>query len=355
MPRELVAVGPRQPVIREYDEPSLGRNEVRVVTEFSAPKHGTESGSYRGVSPFSGRRYDPELQVFVPACASHADRPHQGEHQGFPVRLGNMSVGTVTGVGPEVEKFKVGDRVFGHMPIRETHTVPEGRLHPMPEEMTPEQVVYWDPAEFALGAVRDANVRLGEVVALFGLGAIGFMVLQMAKLSGAVQAIAVDPLANRRELALQHGADDALDPTAVDAGLEIKRMTGKGVDVAIEASGSYRALHQAIRATHLGGLVVPLGFYQGEAEGLRLGEEWHINRITMRSSRSISDPNRDHPMWDSARIKQVAFELLRAKRVSVEGLVTPIVPFEDSAEAYRMIDEHPEPERCVKLGVRFSR
>ena len=259
MPRELVAVGPRQPVIREYDEPSLGRNEVRVVTEFSAPKHGTESGSYRGVSPFSGRRYDPELQVFVPACASHADRPHQGEHQGFPVRLGNMSVGTVTGVGPEVEKFKVGDRVFGHMPIRETHTVPEGRLHPMPEEMTPEQVVYWDPAEFALGAVRDANVRLGEVVALFGLGAIGFMVLQMAKLSGAVQAIAVDPLANRRELALQHGADDALDPTAVDAGLEIKRMTGKGVDVAIEASGSYRALHQAIRATHLGGLVVPWG------------------------------------------------------------------------------------------------
>ncbi len=343
MPRELVAVGPRQPVIREYEEPPLGANEVRVVTEFSAPKHGTESGSYRGTSPFSGRRYDPELEIFV---------PHEGEHQGFPVWLGNMSVGRVTETGPEVQRFGVGDRVFGHLPIRETHTVPEGRLHPMPENMTPEQVVYWDPAEFALGAVRDAAVRLGEVVALFGLGAIGFMVLQMARLSGAERVIAVDPLPNRRELALKHGADDVVDPKAADAGLEIKRMTGKGVDVAIEASGSYRALHEAIRAAHLGGLVVPLAFYQGEAEGLRLGDEWHINRITMRSSRSISDPNRDHPMWDSARIKRVALELIRTKRVSVEGLVTPIVPFEESAEAYRMIDEHPE--GCVKLGVRFS-
>ncbi len=342
MPRELVAIGPRQPVIQEYDERALGLDEVRVETEFSSPKHGTESGRYRGTSTFSGPRYDPDLQVFV---------SHEEASQGYPIRLGNMSVGTVTATGPEVQCFKTGDRVFGHMPIRETHTVSQARLRPMPQEMTPEQVVYWDPAEFALGAVRDANVRLGEVVALFGLGAIGFMTLQMARMSGTERVIVVDPLPNRRELALKHGADEAIDPGEVDAGLEIKRMTGKGVDVAIEASGSYHALHQAIRACHLGGLVVPLAFYQGEAEGLRLGDEWHINRITMRSSRAISDPNRDHPMWDSDRIKRVAFELLRSRKLSVEGLVTPIVPFEESPEAYRMIDEHPE--QCVKLGVRF--
>lgn len=342
MPRELVAIGPRQPAIREYEEPPLEPGHVRVQTEFGAPKHGTESGGYRGTSSSSRGRYDPELGLFL---------PHEGGHRNFPMRLGNMCVGQVVEVGAGVERFAVGDRVFGHMPIRETQTVPEGRLRKMPEDMTPEQVVFWDPAEFALGAVRDANVRLGETVALFGLGAIGFMVLEMCRLSGAERVIAVDPLPNRRALAEQHGADGVLDPTAVDAGLEIKRMTGKGVDVAIEASGSYHALHQAIRATHLGGLVVPLAFYQGEAEGLRLGEEWHLNRITMRSSRSISDPNRDHPMWDQHRIKRVAFDLIRSKRVSVAGLVTPIVPFEESADAYRMCDEHPE--RCVKLGVRF--
>ncbi len=91
---------------------------------------------------------------------------------------------------------------------------------------------------------------------------------------------------------------------------------------------------------------------QVEAKGLRLGEEWHINRISMLSSRAISDPNRDHPMWDSQRIKALSFELLRTGRVKVDGLVAPIVPFEQSAEAYRRIDEHPE--ESVKLGVVYG-
>lgn len=341
MPRELVAIAPRTPVLREYEEPELQPRQVRVRSEFSSPKHGTELGLYRDTSPFSRRRYDPEWQLFL---------SREEPTSGFPLPLGNMTVGTVVEVGPEVRQFQVGDRVFGHLPIRETHTVAEARLHPMPPDMTPEQVVYWDPAEFALGAVRDANVRLGDRVAVFGLGAIGFMVLQMSKLSGAEWVVAVDPLPNRRELALQHGADEVLDPAAVDVGLTIKQMTGKrGVDVAIEASGSYAALHEAIRCLHFGGLVVPLAFYQGEATGLRLGEEWHLNRITMCSSRSISDPNRDHPHWDSQRIKECAFRLLREKKLSVAGLIAPIVPLDQAAEAYRLIDE--APERCVKLGI----
>jgi len=345
MPRELVAIAPRQPVIREYKEPRLGPDQVRIVSEFSAPKHGTEIGMYRDTSPLTARRYDDEMQLF-----------REGENlpPRFPRPLGNMSIGAITEAGSAVKRFKAGDRVFGHLPIRETHTVSEDKVEKVPEGMSPESIVYWDPAEFALGAVRDADVRLGERVAIFGLGAIGLMTVQMAKLSGAILVIAVDPIPLRRELALKHGADIAFDPKAVDAGVEIKLATGKkGVDVAIEASGSYQALHEAIRSTHLGGLVVPLAFYQGEAKGLRLGEEWHINRITMRSSRSISDPNRDHPMWDSERIKEVSFQLLKEGRLSVEGLIRPVVKFEESAEAYKLIDEHPE--EVIKLGVVYKR
>jgi threonine dehydrogenase-like Zn-dependent dehydrogenase len=344
MPRELVAVAPRQPVIREYREPSLGHDQVRIVSEFSAPKHGTELGMYRDTSPLTTRRYDDELKLF---------RGGENLPSRFPRPLGNMSIGIINEAGSAVKRFKVGDRVFGHLPIRETHTVSEDKIEKVPDGMSPQSIVYWDPAEFALGAVRDADVRLGERVAVFGLGAIGLMTVQMAKLSGAILVIAVDPIPLRRELALKHGADIAFDPKAVDAGVEIKLATGKkGVDVAIEASGSYQALHEAIRSTHLGGLVVPLAFYQGEAKGLRLGEEWHINRITMRSSRSISDPNRDHPMWDSERIKEVSFQLLKEGKLSVEGLIRPIVKFEESADAYRLIDEHPE--EVIKLGVVYK-
>ncbi len=343
MPRELVAVALRQPVIREYEEPPLEPNQVRIRSQFSAPKHGTELSGYRGTDAHSVGQWDSEMHIF---------RPREGAPARFPSSLGNITVGEIVAVGPDVDGFQVGDRVFGHMSIRETHTVQVTRIERAPQGMSPEAIVYWDPAEFALGAVRDANIRLGERVAIFGMGAIGLMAAQMAKLSGAEWVAVIDPLPIRREAALRHGADVAYDPRATDVGEEIKRATNGGVDVAIEASGAYRALHEAIRCAHLGGLVVPLAYYEGEARGLRLGEEWHFNRITMASSRSISDPNRDHPMWNAERIKEHSFRLLEDGKLNVDGLVHPIVPFEQSAEAYRLIDE--APGECIKLGVTYD-
>jgi threonine dehydrogenase-like Zn-dependent dehydrogenase len=83
--------------------------------------------------------------------------------------------------------------------------------------------------------------------------------------------------------------------------------------------------------------------------GLRLGEEAHHNRATIRFTRSISDPNRDHPLWDRERVLRVTEALMQSGRVRVEGLVQPVVPFSESAEAYRRIDE--APQESIKLGV----
>src|SRR5712692_1874882 len=58
MPRELVAVAPREPVLREYAELPLQPDQIRIRSEFSAPKHGTELGRYRGTSAFNRARYD---------------------------------------------------------------------------------------------------------------------------------------------------------------------------------------------------------------------------------------------------------------------------------------------------------
>jgi threonine dehydrogenase-like Zn-dependent dehydrogenase len=154
-------------------------------------------------------------------------------------------------------------------------------------------------------------------------------------------------------LAEKLGADLGLDPTACDAGLEIKRATDhRGADVAFEVSGSYEALHQAIRGVAFGGHVVTVATYKECKRGLDLGQEWHFNRPNLISTRAISDPNRDHPRWDAARCVQTAFELLRDDRVHAEDIVTPIVPFADIVEAYiHFVDEHPE--QGIKLGVRF--
>ncbi|MCX8171327.1 MAG: zinc-binding alcohol dehydrogenase [Candidatus Bathyarchaeota archaeon] len=348
MPRELVATEPRKPVLVEYEEPPLKPNQVRIKSTFSAEKHGTTLLIYRGLSPFSEKAFDPSTGLFMPRCEG------RGWSISFPIKLGNMTVGIVTEVGSQVKRFRIGDRVYGYLPIRETHTVNEENVNPAPPELSDEEIVCIDPAVVALMAVREGHVRIGDTVAVFGLGAIGLMTVQMAKLSGALLIIGVEPVERRRKLAEQYGADITLNPNECDAGLEIKKVTGwKGVDVSIETSGSYSALHHSIRGTGYGGTIVPVSWYHGEARGLNLGEEWHFNRqIMVSGARVESEPYRDYPLWDRKRIYEAVINLFKRKLLRVDGILSPIVRFEDVAEAYRLIDERPE--ETIKLGVKYS-
>jgi len=389
MPRELVAVAPRQPVIREYDDPPLGPRQIRIKTEFASPKHGTELVTYRN-DPVANRPYDQAWGAVMP-------RPVEVGLDNFPLLLGNMAVGTVVEVGSEVTRLRIGDRVFGHYRIRETQTVDEAAADLLPDGLSPEAAVCLDPMVMAL-AMRDAGIKLGDRVAVFGLGAIGLFAVQLAKEAGANWVVAVDPLENRRALATQFGADVVLDSLAGDGdiGLAIRRLTGEapdveatgtqsgaaqasslglldvpgvqtrvtggywdrptqvsnlGVDVAVETSGSVPALHQAIRATRFGGTVCMLSFYGKDATGLYLGDEFHMNRLNLISARAVTLPLRDAPVWDLKRLVDLALSWLVSGRMRTDGIITPIVPFEDSAEAYRAIDERPQ--ESIKLGIRF--
>lgn len=360
MPRELIAVEPGVMELKEYEEPELGRNEVRIQTEFASPKHGTESHGVMGDSPFENAYFDDEYRIFI---------PREEKKKRFPMHVGNMGTGVITETGPEVSRFKAGDRVYGHMQIRETQTVHElgrgkgsvgmgsgvreSRLHKLPEHMSAEQAVLLDPGHFALAAVRDANIRVGEWVAVYGLGAIGLMITQMVSLSGAERVIAVDPLAKRRDMAEKLGAELTLDPNECDAGYEIKKTTGKkGVDVAVDASGSYHALQAAIRSVHYCGLVVTCSYYKGQGTPLRLDSEFFIERITVRASMPVwGNPSRDYPMWDDERIEDTVYRLMLDGKLQTDGFIDPVYPFDRAVEGYSLIHEHPE--KCIKLGIDF--
>ena len=371
MPRALRAIAPRTPVIEPYDEPPLQPDQIRIRTTFASPKHGTELVGYRN-EPSANRPYDGTLGAVLPRPAGES-APH-----GFPRDLGNMATGTVAEIGSAVSRFTVGDRVFGHFPIRETQTVAETGADPMPDGLSDEAAVCLDPAVMAF-AIRDGGIKLGDTVAVFGLGAIGLMTIQLARLAGAARVIALDPIERRRAVATALGADLVLDPTEGDgdAGLAIRRLGAPvglrteaprrrliggyhekptqfndlGVDVAIETSGNTYALNQAIRATRFGGTVVLVSFYGREALGVHLGDEFHVNRLQMISVRAESLPMRDAPGWDLERMVLTSLDWLASGRLRTDGIVTPVVSFEDSAEAYREIDEHPE--RSIKLGIRF--
>ncbi len=327
----------------EYDEPALAADQVRIRGEHGAAKHGTELAFFKGYAQPRGD-FDGEHKLFR-YNADDAD-------PGAPLPPGNMIVGLVTEVGSEVKAIAVGQRVCCFGSFQSTAVARASSCRPMPEGMDWRAAVCLDPAIFALGAVRDGHVRVGDGAAVFGLGAIGLMVVQLLKLAGADPIIAIDPIAMRRDVAMELGATLALDPTSCDAGLEIKKATDKrGVDVVIEYSGNVRAMQAALRGVAFGGNVVAGAFPPPYPAGLDFGAESHMNIPNIIFSRACSRPDRDHPRWDESRIANTCWRLLREGQLRGDPIVQPIVPFTDLKEAYSRIASHPE--EYLKLGVNF--
>jgi len=347
MPKALILIGPRNLILEPYEDAPLKAGEVRAQAIASGISHGTELNLYRGSAPFHSKRFDPDLRLFVDAQ----------EQAPYPSGLGYEWVGCITEVGEGAIQFKVGDLV--HLPFshRQTHTFAAdvktmfGPMRPLPAGFDPERAIVLSLAAVALQAVHDAHIKVGDRVAIFGLGAIGLLVVQLARLEGAGWVAAVDPMAGRQTLAEEFGADRVLDPTGCDVGWEIKTASVQhGVDVAIDVSGQYAALQDAIRSVRVGGTIVAAGYYQGGGTALRLGEEWHHNRVTMVSSMGVWwCPHRDHPMWDIARVRDTAIDLLAGGRLRTDRLISQRIPFEHAAEAYKLIDHRPE--ETVKVAL----
>ena len=340
MPKELVGVAPGRLQWREYEDDPVGAGDVRVACEHAVAKHGTEMSFFKGYANPRGS-YDRDLGLFTGEGRAAA---------GYGV--GNMFCGSVVEAGTAVTGLRAGDRVFAYGTFRESHILPAERCFRLEPGVSWKSALCLDPAVFAMGAVRDGNVRLGDRVAVFGLGAIGLVVVQMARLAGASEVLAVDPIALRRDVASKTGATRTLDPSACDAGREIKLATGgAGVDVAIEYSGSVPGLQHAFRAVAFGGTVV-CGAYPGpHPAGLDLGAEAHFNRPNVVFSRVNSDPSRDHPRWDEQRVYRACLRLIADHRLDGDEIVQPVVPFADLADEYPKIAN--APETLVKLGVDY--
>jgi 2-desacetyl-2-hydroxyethyl bacteriochlorophyllide A dehydrogenase len=354
MPRTLVLDGPRQ--LRLADQPTrpLRPGEVRLRARLSGISHGTELSLYRGTSAFTDKVFDRGLRAFV--------EPPAGSAAAYPVTLGYEMVAEVVEVADGVTEVEMGDLVHtGTLHQEETvldvaaslrATYPLVRL---PTAERPERALYISLAAVALQAVHDAEIKLGDAVSVHGLGAIGLLTVQMCRLEGIQNVFALDPDPARRELAARLGASHVLDPTAEEpVGLQLRDLNqGHGVDVAIEVSGSDRGLQGALEAAGLGATVVAAGFYQGGAANVRLGEEFHHNRLSLIASIGAwGAPHRHAPLWNRRRVMDTATRLLYTDRVSVEGLLARDFPFEQAPAAYRWIDQHPQ--AAVKVALSYA-
>ena len=140
----------------------------------------------------------------------------------------------------------------------------QANLAKIPDGLSDEDVLLCpDIMSTGFSAAERGRVRLGDAVAVFAQGPIGLCATAGARLAGASVVIAVDSVPKRLEVARRMGADVVLNFKEQDVVAEIKRLTGGGVDVAIEALGTSGTFENALRCVRPGGTVSSLGVYSG--------------------------------------------------------------------------------------------
>jgi len=331
-PEALLLEAPRKLAFEPLSCAPLGPDEVRIRTLHSGVSAGTELSQYRGTNPFMHVQWDANLRLF---------RKGDGPSWPYPVRnLGYEEVGEIIELGSGVTGVAVGQRLFGTWGHRTHHVVTQDyaldRL--MPDGADPRIGIFSHIGAVALNGVHDAAIRMGDLVVVFGLGVPGQIVAQAARASGAT-VIGVDPVRARRETALQLGADRVLDPTTTSIAETIKTETGgRGADVCIEVSGAAPALSEAIRTVAYASRVVAMGFFQGEVQGLQLGQEFHHNRIELICSQISGVAPASSHRWSKLRLWQSAIRLQDEGRLNLIPLITHDVPFQGAPNLFERLD-----------------
>ena len=227
----------------------------------------------------------------------------KGEYPVSPGRIiGHEPVGVVDELGPGVTGYSVGQRVLvgaitpcgqcyacldahwaqchGHAmggwrfgntidgAQAEYLLVPDAtaNLTPVPDALTDEQVLMCpDIMSTGFGGAENADIKIGDTVAVFAQGPIGLCATAGARLKGATQIIAVDAIPERLAMAKRLGADVTINFKEADPVAEILRLTGgRGADAAIEAVGTQQTFESCLRALKPGGVLSSLGVYSGK-------------------------------------------------------------------------------------------
>ena len=258
--------------IQEVEVPEVLPHQVKVAVKFTGIC-GTDLHEFL------------DGPIFIPT------EEHVYSGQKAPVTLGHEFSGEVVEVGPEITKFKVGDRVTvepihakdglkgkynldpnlnfiglagGGGGFSEYVVVNEDQAHKLPDEIDFEQGALTEPAAVAVYAVRQSKFNTGDTAAVFGCGPIGLLIIDALRASGATEIYAVEVSPERQEIAKKLGAI-IVDPTKVNTVEYIKEKTNGGVDVSYEVTGVPKVLQQALEVPQKDGELMVVSIWESSA------------------------------------------------------------------------------------------
>jgi L-iditol 2-dehydrogenase len=270
-----------------------------------------------------------------------------------PLTLGHEAAGVVLALGEGVEGLHVGQRVaidpakpcnvcercqhgephlclnlefLGTTPyhgaLRERMVHPAHCCIPVPDSISMAGTALLEPLGVAIHANRLGKLQIGEDVAVLGCGAIGLLLIRLARLGGARRIFAVDRHPWRLALAEAYGAEFVLDARAVDPVAEVLRVTGKrGVDVAWEAAWAAETVDQCVDMVRFGGRVVIVGI---PAE-----DEMKLKASGARRKEVMIQPSRR-----MKHVYETAIALTERGQIDLDRLATHTFPLEQTGQAF---------------------
>lgn len=203
--------------------------------------------------------------------------------------------------------------------------VPETQCYPLDKNVPLRYGAMAEPLACCLHGIDRAHIQPGSTVCVIGGGAIGLMMVQLAKLSGASRVVLSEPVQMRREAALQLGADGVIDPVHEDISARLEAFFGvPGADVVIECAGVPIATKQAFQAAKRGTTLLLFSVPQaGSTYSLSL-EDVYQKELTVVGSMINPDTHGR------------AAALINSGVIDLEPIITHSYPVEKLADALKM-------------------
>jgi 2-desacetyl-2-hydroxyethyl bacteriochlorophyllide A dehydrogenase len=332
--RTVTFVGPHQIEVRDrvIAPPAPGHALVRA--RLSAISSGTELLIYRGEAP-AEMPADSTLTSLSGTLS-------------FPLAYGYATAGIVEQVGSPSDRTWIGRRVFAFQPHASQFVAALTDLHPIPDGVGDEDAVFLANAETAVGLLHDGAPLAGERVAVWGQGIVGLLATSLLARLPLDRLVTLDRFHLRRNASESLGATTVLDPAQANLADALRLALGEqAADLTYELTGNPAALVGALKSAGFASRLVLGSWYGTKPVSLDLGGAFHRSRIRILASQvSHLDPGLTG-RWSKARRLDFAWSWLARLRPS--GWITHRFELERAAEAYSLLDLHPDQALQVVL------
>lgn len=327
----IAFTGANQVELHDLAVPSPAAGEVLIETRRTLISTGTELTCLT-------RRFEP---------GSHWDGWVK-----YPFYPGYSSAGVVVKTGPDAARFKAGDRVACRTAHQRFVVAREADLVAIPDAVSDDEAIWFGIACIVQNGIRRAEHELGDAVVIIGLGLLGQLAVQFARLSGAREIIAIDTAPRRLEMARAHGATLLLQKPVADVHADIKAATGgRLADVVYDITGHPSVLPCALTLARDLGKVVLLGD-AGSPTQQHITGDLICRGLRLIGAHDNNPPKTasEHAWWTRNHMADLFMTYLGRRQMQMDDLITHRFKPSEAAAAYARLVE----DRATAMGVVFE-